>query len=124
MKIKFLIFSILLISFTNCDINDDSDQIICTEQYVFGLNITLKDATTSTIITSDVEVVAKDGDYEETLMTIEGIGSFFGAGERPGTYIVTVTSANYETFTSDPITLTSDVCHVIPKAFEFLLQPK
>jgi len=124
MNVKILfVLSVLLISFTSCKIEDD-DQIACTEQFVYGLNVVLKDATTSNIINTDVEVIATDGDYEETLMTTSGYDSFFGAGERAGTYIITVTSANYDTFTSDPITLTRDVCHVIPKVLEFTLQPK
>jgi hypothetical protein len=120
----FTLLAIIAISFTNCKLDDDTNLIACTEQYVYGLNITLKDASTFNLINSDVEVIATDGNYQETLMTISGIDSFFGAGERSGTYIVTVTSQNYQTFTSDPITLTRDECHVIPKTFEFILQPK
>ncbi|MFI0429820.1 carboxypeptidase-like regulatory domain-containing protein [Mariniflexile sp. HMF6888] len=119
-----ILLAVLSICFISCKTDDAPDSTVCTEQFVYGLNITLKDATTSNIINSDVEVIATDGNHQETLMTGYGSDSFFGAGERPGTYIVTVTSPNYQTFTSDPITLISDKCHVIPKTFEFSLQPK
>lgn len=118
------LLALLSVCSISCKTDDVPDSIICTEQFVYGLNITLKDAITSNIINSDVELIATDGTYQETLMTGNGIDSFFGAGERPGTYIVTVTSPNYQTFISDPITLISDECHVIPKTFEFSLQPK
>lgn len=115
-------FVLLLICFTSCEKDDDPNPITCTAEFVYGLNITLKDATTSNIINTDVEVIATDGNYKETLMTNVGISSYLGAGERAGTYIVTITSSKYQTFTSNPITLTSNECHVIPKAFEFSLQ--
>ena len=41
---------------------------------------------------------------------------------RPGTYIVTVTKSGYQTYTSPPITLTANVCHVIPQSLTVNLQ--
>lgn len=121
---KILIFCFTVVfCFTSCKTNDDEELIICTTVYVYGLNLSFVDATTMTKIASDIEVVAKDGSYEETLMLNNATGNFIGAGERPGNYIITATSLNHETFTSDTIMLSADECHVIPVNLEFTLQP-
>jgi hypothetical protein len=123
-KIFILLLSCSVI-LNACKNDDNSNAQICTEIFVYGLNVTLKDANTNAIITEDVTITATDGTYQETLMTTESIESFFGAGEREGSYIITVNSDNYQTFISDPIVvaLTEDDCHVNPQVLEFLLLP-
>ncbi|MBD0831390.1 hypothetical protein [Aestuariibaculum sediminum] len=113
----------------SCSKNNDSDEgIICTDIFVYGLNITLIDAETQNKITNNatnnVEVKVTEGNYKEIFKQFTGFDSFSGAGERPGTYVITVTSAKYKTFISDPITIETDGCHVISKVLEFNLQPK
>lgn len=97
--------------------------IACTEQFVYGLNITVKDANTSNIIIENITVIAQEGEYEETLMNIDGANNFIGAGERSGSYIIQVTGINYQDFTSEMIVVDADECHVIPEILEILLQP-
>lgn len=122
MKFKLLLTLLtLVLSFTKCKTDDTPNDVICTQEYVYGLNITLIDATNSNKITEDITVVATDGNYEETLTL--GVDSFFGAGERAGTYTITVTYANYQTYVSAPIELDANECHVIPKVIEITLQP-
>jgi len=105
---------------TQC--NDDN-QIICTEQFVYGLNVTVRDANTNTIITEGISVIARDGDYEEELMQIESFDDFIGAGERPGNYTIEISGSNYQSFTSEIINVGADECHVIGEVVEFHLQP-
>ncbi|MDU8884780.1 hypothetical protein RXV94_01325 [Yeosuana sp. MJ-SS3] len=119
---KYVLFSLVLF-LAMCNTNDDNDQVFCTEQFVYGLNVIVKDANTNNVITENIIVTIRDGDYEESLMNIEGNDSFFGAGERPGSYIIIVTSDNYQTYISETILVGSDECHVIPKSLEFFLQP-
>ena len=119
-RVKVLLFIFLLCY--NCN-NDDKSDVYCTEVFVSGLNVTLLDAITSQVITDDVEVTITDGSYQETLINIENSSVFIGAGERPGTYIINVTSPNYESYISGPIVVTSDICHVIPQIIEIMLQP-
>ncbi len=116
-----LICSIFLIS--SCDSNDDDGGINCTLEHVYGLNITLKNIETEEIITENITVIATDTNYEEELMVSPENTTFVGAGERAGTYIITVNSNDFETFISEPIILTSDECHVIPQAHTFYLVP-
>ena len=122
MKTLFILL-ITFLTLTSCNTNDDIDQIICTEEFVYGINVTLIDSSTSNPITMDVDVKIEDGDFEEILMTLDGIDAFFGAGERPGNYIITVTSSNYQTYISDSIAVFNDLCHVISETIEIQLTP-
>lgn len=102
---------------------NEDDQIVCTLQFVYGLNVVVLDATSGQPLVEGVLVKAVDGPYQETLELIPGLEySFAGAGERAGTYIVTVTKAGYQTYTSIPIIVTRDVCHVIPQSLTVNLQ--
>lgn len=121
---KKFILSLIVVTLLACN-SDDSNPQYCTEEYVYGLSITLRDAVDNTIITEGLTVTASDGFYEEELMRIENSNNFFGAGEREGTYIIEITSTNYQDFTSDPILVarTDDDCHVITEIIEFQLTP-
>ncbi len=115
---------VLFFSCAACFCSDNPDDgIACTQQFVYGLNITCKDASTNAVITEGLTVVAVDGSYEETLINDPGSSVFIGAGERAGNYIITVTSNAYETYTSQEIILEADECHVIPQSIEIVLQP-
>ncbi len=104
---------------------DEDDEIICTQEAKAGLNITVKDAVTDELLSMGVTVIAQDGSYTETLEQFpnEEVPVFIGAWERVGTYVVTVSKAGYQTFTSEPIVVTADVCHVIPQQVTVELQP-
>ncbi|MBT8272785.1 MAG: hypothetical protein KJO77_03195 [Bacteroidia bacterium] len=116
---KYLIvFALILL--TQCE---SDNQVICTEQFVYGLNVIVKDAETAEIITDNISVVARDGNYEEELMNIEGFDAFIGAGERPGDYIIEVSSTAYQMFTSELIQVDADECHVIPQVVDIELIP-
>jgi hypothetical protein len=123
MKKLFLFFLFSTVFFTSsCDDNDDN-QIICTDQFVYGLNVIVLDSSTGNPIFQDIEVKAVDGTYQEILELVPGLEyAFVGAGERAGTYVVTITKAGYQTYTSAPIVLTRDECHVILQSLTVNLQ--
>jgi len=116
MKKLFLFFLFSTVFFiSSCEDNDD--QIFCTDQFVYGLNVIVLDASTGNPIFQDIEVKAVDGMYQEILELVPGLEyAFVGAGERAGNYVVTITKAGYQTYTSAPIVLTRDECHVIPQS--------
>ncbi len=116
MKKLFLFFLFTTVFFiSSCEDNDD--QIFCTDQFVYGLNVIVLDASTGNPIFQDIEVKAVDGTYQEILELVPGLEyAFVGAGERAGNYVVTITKAGYQTYTSAPIVLTRDECHVIPQS--------
>lgn len=121
-KLFFFITLSCLFLLSSCEDNDD--QIVCTDQFVYGLNVIVLDAVSGNPIFQDIEVKAVDGTYQEILELVPSLEyTFVGAGERAGTYVVTVTKAGFQTFTSAPIVLTRDECHVIPQSLTVNLQP-
>lgn len=95
-----------------------SEEIFCTEEAKAGLNVsvTLAESSSSIPISDGVTVTATDGDYSEVLQFFDAQNPVFsGAYERAGTYIITVTKPGRQTYISQPIVITRDECHVIPK---------
>ena len=123
MKKLFLLFMLTPLLITSSCENDNDDQIFCTQEFVYGLNVIVLDATTGNPLVEGVTVEATDGGYHETLQLVPGLEySFTGAGERVGTYTVTITKEGYQTSTSLPIIVTRNVCHVIPQSLTVNLQ--
>ena len=120
-KLLLIIAMAQLLLATQC--NEDDNGIACTEEARAGLNITIKDAETNLYLSEGVSVIATDGSYSETLISFDVTEPIFsGAYEREGNYIITVSKTGYVTYTSEIITVTSDLCHVIPQQITILLQ--
>ena len=120
-KLLLLFMFAPLLMASTCE-NDDN-QIFCTLEVVYGLNVVVLDATSGQPLVEGVEVKAVEGTYLETLELTPGLEySFKGAGERAGTYIVTVTKTGYQTYTSSPIVVTRNECHVITQSLTVNLQ--
>jgi hypothetical protein len=120
-KIFLLLACLPFLLATTCE----EDDINCTQEAKAGLNITVKDALTQDILSLGVTVIIQDGLYNETLEEFigEDFSFFMGAWEREGTYTVTISKEGYQTFTSEPIVVNADVCHVIPQQVTVELQP-
>ncbi|MDD5150489.1 MAG: carboxypeptidase-like regulatory domain-containing protein [Flavobacterium sp.] len=101
------------------------ETIFCTLEAVAGINVYVKLGNSNSTTTDGVTIVAKSGNYTETLMPFPNNTnpSFAGAYEKAATYIITVSKAGYKTYTSGQITVTSDCCHVIPQTINIVLQP-
>ena len=120
---KTLLFCSLFI-FLSCTSNK-IDEIQCTEEARAGLNITVKNAVRNQILGTGITVIAKDGNYTETLEFFNANYPIFsGAWERQGTYIITVSGVGYATLISGAITVMADECHVIPMQLQVALQPE
>ncbi len=118
------LFLLLIMATLGCS-NDDDNQRYCTEEFVFGLVVTVKNAETGAELQEGVTVVAADGSYSETLqLGYSGASTFIGAGERRGNYILTVAKAGFETYVSQPVTVNADECHVITERITVELQPE
>lgn len=118
--ILLLLFSTFFVT-TSCEDNDD--QIFCTQQFIYGLNVIVLDASTGNPIFQDIEVKAVDESYQEILALVPGLEyAFAGAGERAGVYTVTITKSGYQTYISSPIVVNRDFCHVIPESLTVNLQ--
>lgn len=120
-KILLLLFCLPLLMATTCD---DNSEIICTMEAKAGLNVSVSLGAMSSITTEGVTVIATEGAYSETLMVYnENDPVFSGAYERTGNYTITVSKEGYQTYISEIIPVTADVCHVIPKLLQVPLQP-
>lgn len=121
----FLFLSILpLFILSTCE-DDDDNQIMCTEEARAGLNVTVSLGAMSSLAGTGVTVIAKDGNYSETLNYYNELDPIFsGAYERPGNYILTVSKQGYQTYTSSVISVTRDECHVIPQKIHVTLRPE
>jgi len=112
---------IFLLGFTpflmamQCNEDDNRNLINCTQEARAGLNVTVQDAISHSVLTDGVTVQATDGTYSETLERIPGSDVFSGAWEREGSYVLTVSKEGYQTHTSETLIVTADVCHVIPQ---------
>ena len=120
---KYSICIIALLLFINCSSNDDDlqDPVTCTEVFVSGIQVQVKDVTTGGIISQGISVTIEDGDYLEQLAF--SFDTFFGAGERVGDYTITALGDGYISKTVGPIEVTEDECHVIPVLVEINLTP-
>jgi len=78
--------------------------------YAYGVSAQVTDATTGAFI-GNATLTLKDGDYEET-MQYWFEGSYVGAGERAGTYVLEASAPGYESKSIEDIVVTADECHV------------
>ena len=96
----------------------------CTEEYRYGLNVTVVDSLTGASPSSAM-LIARDGAFVDSVgpqtTFITGpqgqpVLLVSAAGERPGTYDVTVRSPGYLAWTRAGVQITGDECHVDPIA--------
>ena len=87
--------------------------VVCTDQLVYGIEVTVRDSTTGELLSVDPTGVLTDGVYRETMEAI-GPGSLWGAPERPGTYDIEITAQGYRTWTRQgvEVEMDRDGCHV------------
>lgn len=91
------------------------DPVICTAEFVFGLNVTVTDGNGDPVPGATLTLV--EGDYTEIMMEIDAAGQpgvYVGVGERAGTYSLTIRADGFDRVTIDEITIDADECHVIP----------
>ncbi len=93
----------------------DGSRGICNTIYTYGLALQL--SVPSGINVSQLRVSIQDGSYQEIKTasdgySVNGVLSIPAAGERPGTYQVTVTHPNLQTAVVSNIVVSGDRCHV------------
>ncbi|MHC4443679.1 MAG: peptidase associated/transthyretin-like domain-containing protein [Planctomycetota bacterium] len=104
-------------------INPDTDTI-CTMEFVYGVNINLTDAQTTQPITGATCILICSCGAELPMEESLGRpGNYFGAGERPDTYSLTIRANGYQDVNRDNIVVTSDPCHVIPVSLDIQMNP-
>lgn len=99
----------------------DSTGPVCTTEFVYGLNITVRDGAGAPAA-EGATGTAVDGNHTETLMVLDD-HTLVGAGERPGTYDITIDKVGYMTWSAENVRVTADECHVIGVSLEANLIP-
>ena len=86
---------------------------VCTDQLVYGIEVTVRDSTTGELLGVDPTGVLRDGSYRET-MEPAGTSRLWGAPERPGTYDVEITAQGYRTWNRQGVEVEMERsgCHV------------
>ena len=113
----------VLVSVTACYDGDPSGPIACTAQFVYGLTVTVRDQSTTLPKAEDATLTLREGAYVEVVTDSWDGTTLVGAGERSGTYAVTVEHAGYETWTRAGVEVSEDECHVIPVSITANLIP-
>ena len=94
--------------------------VICTDIFVYGVNITVANENGDPV--SGAALTLTEGDDSEILEELQP-GVYVGAGERAGTYTLTVEADGFEGATIENLVVDADVCHVIPINREVTLVP-
>ena len=113
----------LLVLLAGCYQGGTLEPVLCTQQFVFGLTVTVVDQSTSAPVANEATMTLRDGTYEEVVTDSWDGSTLSGAGERPGTYTITIEHPAYTTWTRAGVTISADECHVIPVALTAELVP-
>ncbi|MCY3545362.1 MAG: hypothetical protein OXH49_00635 [Gemmatimonadetes bacterium] len=86
---------------------------VCTDELVYGIQVTVRDSMTGELLNVDPTGVLTDGVYRETMEPV-GTSTLWGAPERPGTYDIEITAEGYRTWTRQgvEVELERNGCHV------------
>ena len=102
-----------------CDVTDLG--VVCTDNIVWGLNVTVQDSVTGAPAASGARLIVRDGTHADTASQPVGhvnpdSGTLRAAEERPGVYGVTVEKEGFLTWQRTGIVVTMDDydCHVVP----------
>ncbi len=99
---------------------------LCADVYTFGLAIQLTVPSGTNL--SQVQVTVTDGSYQEVHsgsdgQDVNGVLEISAAGERPGTYSVTVTAPSLQTAITPNVTVTGNQCGVATQSLQMTLSP-
>jgi hypothetical protein len=100
----------------SCACSDDTRS--CTGDYVFGLGISVENSAGTPIC--DVTIRIQDDNYVEEKQLTQRDCILTGAGERAGTYRVTISRGD-TVLAEDEVTVHDDGCHPIRESLEVIL---
>jgi len=121
MRAFFVTLFITGIPFTTCFTAGDG--IICSTEFVYGVNVTLTDAQTGQAVTgAELRLISGTGTELMTEFPAPS-GVYVGAGEQPGTYSLNVQADGYQQYNQSDIVVEADECHVIPVSLQIQLNP-
>ena len=97
-------------------------------EFRYGLSVYVKDSLTGTAIASGASLVVRDGAFKDSVSHPSGRPELnalplLTAGERAGTYQISVSKARLPTVVTKQRRITANECHVNPVSVTALLQP-
>jgi len=116
--------ALLLLGMISCDIVDGRD-IYCLDNFVSGLEVRVQDSLTGAPAASGAMLIARDGAYADTAVVPPGAANpdtwvLSVAGERPGTYTVTVSKDGYLTWQRTGVVVRMDQYGCHPQTVELV----
>jgi hypothetical protein len=116
-----------LLAATACS-NSGPTDIACSQVYVYGISLKVQNAVTGARITDSAAVQIKDGGYVEAYNYLGPAdqptsGVLSAAGERAGTYSISIRKDGFAPYDTAGIKVTRDVCHVHGVQVTAKLQP-
>ena len=114
------LLTLVAFAFGPCDALD-SPPVDCTDNFVWGLQVEVQDSVTSAPSASGAQLIAREGAYADTASyppnrpDLDNL-PLVAAGERAGTYTVTVRRAGFVDWEQRDVVVTADECHVRPVA--------
>jgi hypothetical protein len=102
--------------------------VACTAIYVYGISLEVQNALTGARITDSAAVQVTDGSYVESYNYLGPAsqpysGVLSAAGERAGTYSISIRKNGFAPYDTTGIKVTRDLCHVHPVEVIANLQP-
>lgn len=119
MRSAMLVLVLGLSAFAGC-VLWNPDGRACTTLYAYGITVHVEDASGNLV--TNATITLHEGSYTEVLQFLP-TNDYAGAGERPGTYSMTIEVPGLPAKTVDDIVLGFDGCHVIGAAFEVQAEP-
>jgi len=105
-----------------CAACTSNDLVICTAQFVPGIVVEVQDSVSGASRVQGAQGAVHDGPFLDSLRP-HSPTSLQAAGERPGTYNVTLSHAGYADWVRTGVQVERGVCHVQTVTLQALLQP-
>jgi hypothetical protein len=117
-----------LLAAMSCSGSPGSTSPVCTTEFRYGLSVYVKDSLTGAGIASGASLVARDGAFKDSVSQPGGrpdlnVFPLLSAGERAGTYQISVSKPGYLPWSRSSVRITANECHVNPTSVTALLQP-
>lgn len=118
------LLSVLALAVSGCSIVAPKS---CTTSFVYGLAIVVKDSISTAGIASGATALARDGTFVDSVSVpanrpVLDSEALLLAGQRGGTYTVTVRKSGYHDWTRLNVQVATGPCHPLPVTLTALLQ--
>ena len=100
----------------------------CTANFAPAVTVVVQDSASGSKIGSGAQLIVCDGTYADSMSNPANrpdldVYSLSAAGERAGSYTVTVRKSGYREWIRSNVVVTKGVCHVTTVSLTALLQP-